>query len=113
MSSSRLTFGAMLSTVTTTANTVTATLEAVNQGVGMLTSYVGNAAEHQKLRQLADNETFVEELIREKSFEETQSTLRVSKFISQSDEHHSAYEKAYNKFNAILRKQSTETQPKD
>lgn len=103
MSSSRLTFSAMLSTVQTTANTVTATLEAANQAVGMLTAYVGEASANQKLRQVADREVFLENLITEKSEERALSRLKVEKFIAQSAKHHQHYEEAYETFSKLLR----------
>lgn len=103
MSSSRLTFGAMLSTVQTTANTVTATLDAANQAVGMLTAYVSEASANQKIRQVADREVFIENLIMEKSEERALANLKVEKFIAQSAQHRKHYGEAYEKFTELLR----------
>lgn len=103
MSTSRLTFGAMLQTVTTTANTVTATLDAANQAVGMLTAYVSEASANQKLRQVADREVFIENLIMEKSEERALLNLKVEKFIAQSPAHAKHYQGAYEKFTELLR----------
>lgn len=87
MSTARLTLGSILSTVNTTANTVTSTLDAVSSGIGMLNAYIDNAAAHQKARIAVDNEDFIESLVREKAQERTESTLRVQKYINQSQEH--------------------------
>lgn len=105
MSSSRLTFGAILSTVQTTANTVTATLDAANQGVGMLTAYVSEASANQRIRQIADREVFIENLIMEKSEERAMANIKVEKFIAQSAQHKDHYATAYNKFTSLLRQQ--------
>jgi hypothetical protein len=105
MSTSRMTLGAVLGTVQTTANTVTATLEAANAAVGMLNTFVTGAAENQRIRAIADQETFIEDLIREKSYEEAQSGLKVEKFIAQSASHKTHYASAYEKFTGLLRKQ--------
>ena len=103
MSTARLTLGSILSTVNTTANTVTSTLDAVSSGIGMLNAYIDNAAQHQKARIAIDNEDFIESLIREKSQERTESTLRVQKYISQSPEHAKAYQEAYETYSKLLR----------
>ena len=103
MSTARLTLGSILSTVNTTATTVTSTLDAAGKAVGMLNAYVENAASHQKARIAVDNEDFIESLIREKSQERTESTLRVQKYINQSQEHAKAYQEAYETYSKLLR----------
>ena len=103
MSTARLTLGSILSTVNTTANTVTSTLDAVSSGIGMLNAYIDNAASHQKARIAVDNEDFIESLVREKAQERTESTLRVQKYINQSQEHAKAYQEAYETYSKLLR----------
>lgn len=108
MSTSRLTFGAVLSTVQTTANTVTNVLDAANAGVGMLNAYVTQAADNQRIRQIADKETFIEDLIREKAMQQATQTLKINKFTAQSNEQSVAYETAYNTYKALLRSDKPE-----
>lgn len=103
MSTARLTLGSILSTVNTTATTVTSTLDAAGKAVGMLNAYVDNAASHQKARIAVDNEDFIESLVREKAQERTESTLRVQKYINQSQEHAKAYQEAYETYSKLLR----------
>ena len=103
MSTARLTLGSILSTVNTTATTVTSTLDAAGKAVGMLNAYVDNAASHQKARIAVDNEDFIESLVREKAQERTESTLRVQKYINQSPEHAKAYQEAYETYSKLLR----------
>ena len=103
MATARLTLGSILSTVNTTATTVTSTVDAAGKAVGMLNAYVENAAAHQKARIAIDNEDFIENLIREKSQERTESTIRVQKYISQSTEHAKAYQEAYETYSKLLR----------
>lgn len=106
MSTSRLTFGAVLSTVQTTANTLTNVLDAANASIGMVNTFVTSAAENQQIRAIADKETFIEDLIREKSFEQANSSLRVSKFTQQSNQHKEYFETAYDKYSTLLRPQA-------
>lgn len=103
MATARLTLGSILSTVNTTATTVTSTVDAAGKAVGMLNAYVENAASHQKARIAVDNEDFIENLIREKAQERTESTLRVQKYINQSQEHAKAYQEAYETYSKLLR----------
>ncbi|MBO5628399.1 MAG: hypothetical protein J5965_04895 [Aeriscardovia sp.] len=103
MATSRLTFGAILSTVQTTASTITATLEAANQGVGMLTAFVEEAAHNQKFRQTANREAFLVNLINEKTIEDAQALLVVDKFIAQSDRHRELFEKRHDVYTKLLR----------
>lgn len=103
MASSRLTFGAILNTVTTTANTVTTTLDAANKSVGILTAFVDKAATEQRVRHVADQETFLETLIKEKAEERALSDLRAEKFMAQSSAHKQHYQDAYQRFETLLR----------
>lgn len=105
MSSTRLSFGAILSTVQATANTVTSTLDAANKGVGILAAFVDKASSEQQLRHIADKEVFIESLIQEKSEERAMANLKVEKFVAQSANHAKHYESAYNKFTSLLRKE--------
>ena len=106
MSTSRITFGAVLDTVQTTATTVTNVLDAANSSIGMVNTFITSAAENQKIRAIADKETFIEDLIREKAFEQSASTLRVNSFMSQSAEHKNAFQNAYNTYSTLLRPQA-------
>lgn len=103
MSTTRLTFGAILNTVSSTANTVTAVLDAANQGATMLTSYVSEAAHNQRIRQIADREDFVEGLIKEKAEQRATANLKFEKFAQQSESHSKQLEESYNLYTALLR----------
>lgn len=99
----RMTFGSILSTVQTTANTVTATLDTANTAVGMLTAYVEEAAANQKSRQVANRESFIANLINEKAIEDSQAALVVDKFIAQSDRHRELFKAKYDTYTTLLR----------
>lgn len=103
MSTSRITFGAVLSTIQSTANAATSLVDTANAGIGMLSSFVAEAADNQRVRQIADREDFLESLIREKSMERSASTLKIAKFMAQSEEHAEAYTAAYNRYSELLR----------
>ena len=78
-------------------------MDAAGKAIGMLNNYVDNAAQHQKARIAVDNEDFIESLVREKAQERTESTLRVQKYINQSQEHAKAYQEAYETYSKLLR----------
>lgn len=103
MSTTRLSFSAVLGTVQATANTVTGALDAAAAGVGMLNSFVTQAADNQRIRQLADKEDFVENLIMEKAQQRAESYLKADKFAAKSDSHKQHYNSAYAAFETILR----------
>lgn len=103
MSTTRLSFSAVLGTVQATANTVTGALDAAAAGVGMLNSFVTQAADNQRLRQIADKEDFIEDLIREKGQQRTESDVKIAKFTSKSPDHLTAYKSHYSRFEKLLR----------
>lgn len=105
MSTTRLSFGAVLGTVQAAANTVTGALDAASAGVGMLSSFVTQAADNQRLRQIADKEDFIEDLIREKGQQRTESDVKIAKFTSKSGDHLAAYNNHYARFESLLRTQ--------
>lgn len=100
--STRLTIGALLNTVSTTANTVTNTLDVVNKSVGMLTAFVDNASENQKSRIAADRKIFLRSLINEKSTEVAHMNLKAEVFMRQSADHKAHFESAYKMFEELL-----------
>lgn len=103
MSTTRLSFGAVLGTVQSAATTITASLDTVSTAVGMATSFVTQAADNQRLRQIADKEDFVENLIMEKAEQRSVAHLKAEKFISKSPDHARLYGAAYDKFTKLLR----------
>ena len=103
MSTTRLSFGAVLGTVQSAATTVTTTLDTVAVAVGMATTFVTQAADNQRLRQIADKEDFVENLIMEKAEQRAISHLKAEKFVAKSSDHNRLYSAAYTKFTKLLR----------
>ena len=100
--STRLTLGAILNTVSTTANTVTNSLDVVNKSVGMLTAFVDNAADNQKSRIAADRKIFLRSLIIEKTTEVANMNLKAEVFMKQSADHKQHFETAYKMFEELL-----------
>lgn len=96
MANLRLTLGAVFGAVTGAADAVTNTLNAANTGVGMLSRYVSDAAEHQTVRAKYDNKVFAATVKQEKAKELTVSRLEIKQFISQSQDHAELYEAAFN-----------------
>lgn len=103
MSTTRLSFGAVLGTIQATANTLTGALDAAAAGVGMLNGFVTQAADNQRIRQIADKEDFVENLIMEKAQQATEAVIKAHKFCTKSKEHAEAYNDKYARFTSLLR----------
>lgn len=103
MSTTRLSFGAVLGSVQSAATTVTATLDAATGAVGMLTAYVSKASDEQRIRHLADKEDFVENLILERAEQRALSAIKAEKFMAKSPDHHKHFASAYAEFEALLR----------
>lgn len=104
MSSARMSFGAILSTVQATANTVTTTVDAANKSVGILTAFIDKAASEQKIRHLLDGEEFIDRLLIEKAESTAEVKLRGEKFASQSDLHAKHFNEAYARYEGLIRK---------
>ena len=103
MSTTRLSFGAVLGTVQAAANTMTGALDAAAAGVGMLNSYVVQAAENQRLRQVADKEDFIENLVMEKAQLRAESYIKAENFCAKSKLHNDHYNASYETYSKLLR----------
>ncbi len=103
MATTKLTFSAVLGSVQATAATLTNTVEAANQSVGILTAFIRKSAKEQQLQHLVDEEVFTENLIRSSAEEETLSEIKIQQFCKQSKEHSEGFTKSYDKFTQLLR----------
>lgn len=103
MTASRMAFGSILGTVTSAASAVTTTLDSVTAGVGMLNSFVAKAANEQRHRHIADEEVFLDRLIKEKAEESTLADISTKKFMAKSADHAKFYEEHFEKFTKLLK----------
>lgn len=103
MSTTRLSFGAVLGSVQAAATTVTTTLDAATGAVGMLSAFVVKASDEQRIRHIADKEDFIENLIMERAEQRATSVMKAEKFMSKSAAHAQHYEAAYKSFESLLR----------
>lgn len=102
VANTRMTIGAVLATVATTANTVTSTFDAVNKAIGMGNTAVSAAASRQKLRVAIDEHTYKTTLIREKAQEETEAKLKVVEFCAQSADHAELFKSSFDELMAVI-----------
>ena len=106
MATARSTVGSLFQSVSKAADTVTASLDAVTTGVGMINAYVTEQAESQRIRILIDKERNATRLIEEAALEEAQRADRIRSLINKN----AAFEKDYNesvaKFAALLNEQN-------
>ena len=99
---SRMTFGAVLATVQTTANTLTNTVSAINSAVGMANKFVTDAADRQVIRSKLDTAIFEKTLHQEKAQELAISRLTQKQFMAQSADHEQMYQSAFEELSSIL-----------
>lgn len=97
LANSRATFGALLGSVQTSALTVTNTLNAVNDGVGMLNKIISDAAVRQEIRSKADMLGYQEATILNKAQEMAEVTMQAQAYVDKSAEHATAYQSAHQK----------------
>lgn len=101
----RMTLGAALGTVTTAANTLSATFDAANKGIGMINTFVSDAAENQRLRSIANKERFTEQLIEDFAMEDALRAIKIDDFCADADKKRH-FEERYYVYEALLRKKT-------
>ena len=102
MATSRVTVGAVLGAVETTATTLTNTLNALNMGVNMINASVKEASENQADQQKTDRKDFRDNLLREAAKAKSDANLKVIEYCKQSPKHAELYEAAYNEYAALF-----------
>lgn len=107
MSTARMTFGTVLSTVSASAQAITTTVNVATKAVGMLDTYVSDAAEKQALRSLVDMEQFEVRLQEEISMEDTERQLKIDEFIGQSNRHQELYQANFDRIGQLLASRKT------
>ena len=91
----RMTIGALFGTVTNAAGAVSSTIDAVSAGVGMLETFVDNAALQQRKRMAADIVDLDQRIAVEKGEQMAQREVDTLKFCSQSDFHKESFDRNY------------------
>ena len=100
--SGRMALGSIMGAISTTANTVSGTLDAVNQGVGMLNHIITTAAKQQKDRSILDADDFQEYMVRDKAMQNVLSLKAVKEFIDADEFNKLNYEESYQRYSALL-----------
>lgn len=106
MATARSTVGSLFSSVSKAADTITASLDAVTTGVGMINAYVTEQAESQRIRILIDKERNATRLIEEAALEEAVRADKIRSQISKSKEFEKDYNDSVAKFAALLNEQN-------
>lgn len=103
MATTKVTFGSILGAVNSTANSVVSVLDVANTMIEKGQLAASTSLKKQRMEVLAEEENFLENLIRDKANEDAQSALRIQEFCKQSAEHAKLYQSAYERYNKILR----------
>lgn len=102
MATSRATLGSIFNAIQSTATTATNTLQVLDTTVNGINGFVSDKMDRAELRRKGSYSTFKEQLHRDLAQEEADSTLRVTEYMSKSEQHKSAYETAYNRIAPAL-----------
>lgn len=102
MATARSTVGSLFTSVGKAADTITASLDAVTTGVGMINAYVNEQAESQRIRILIDKERNATRLIEEAALEEAQRAEKIRTQIAKNPEFESDYNESVTKFHALI-----------
>ena len=84
MSTTRLTFGALLSTVTDATAAVSSTLNVVTKSIGMVDAHVSNMAANQAIRMKLEQSSTIERLIEETALADTQRQQGIKDYIEKN-----------------------------
>jgi len=95
MANLRVTLGAVFGAVVSSADAVTNTLGAVNEGINMLNRSVTDASENQQVRSAYDKAMFKATIRQDKARELTISRMEIKKFKEQSADHDTMFEAAF------------------
>lgn len=98
----RMTLGAILGAVTTTAGAVTGAIGTAASSIMLLDNYVGKALNEQKTRHVLESENFEERLLIELTQEQASLRLAADQFCNQSPAHQEHFNTSYAKLSAVL-----------
>lgn len=101
MATSRATVGAVLGTVTDTANAISGVVNSVANGMDMLNSYVKNEQAKQRLRHLADLSEYETVLSEQLSTQEAERKKKIAD-LCKDEESATYYNSAYSKFTTLF-----------
>ncbi len=103
MATAKFTLGSILGAVSSTANSLVATLDVGNTLIEKAQLAATSSLKKQRVETILDEESFLEQLIRDKANEDAQSQRRVRDFCKQSPEDAQAYQSAYERFTKLVR----------
>jgi hypothetical protein len=102
MATFRNAVGALYGTVASTANAVSGGVQAAGTTMIALNSYVQNMASQQQSRMKADNEIFLDELVKAKAAQIAESDLNEQEFRGRSTDHAKFYDAAKIRMQKLL-----------
>ncbi|WP_449474081.1 hypothetical protein [Sphingobium chungangianum] len=94
MATTRMTFGAVLGTITDTASMVSKTVTTIGGGIDMANRFVESAATDQRDRQAIHRKTFRDTLLREARIDVARSNREVFDFCTESQANAALYAQA-------------------
>ena len=102
MATARSTVGSLFSSVGKAADTITATLDAATEGIGMINAYVADQADAQRIRITIDKKRRATQLIEEAALEEAQRAERIRAQISKNPTFEADYNASVAIFHALV-----------
>lgn len=78
-----LTLGSIFGAITTTANTISNTLDAVNNGVGMLNKVVTDASKRQTIDSVIDMDQYLHNALTSKAQSEAENLVKLDQWMNE------------------------------
>lgn len=104
MANARLAIGSLFGAVVAVADTTTGTLNTVSKSVGMLETFVDDAARDQKDRSAANAEMSMQKISEDLALEMSEREQMVLKYTSQSAAHAESFKSNYDRILASIKK---------
>ena len=102
MATARSTVGSLFGSVAKAADTLTATLDAASEGVGMINAYIADQADAQRIRIIVDKKRRATQIIEEAALEEAQRAEKIRSQIAKSPEFEKDFNDSLATFHALV-----------
>lgn len=103
VSNTGMTLGSIFGAITTTANTVSNTLDALNNGVGMLNKVVTDASKRQQIDSVIDMDQYLETALVSKAQAETEQLVRVDAWLAEDASRKAHFNKTYDRLAGLFK----------
>lgn len=99
----RMSIGSAFGAITNAADSVASIFGTTNKAIGMLDTFVSDAAKHQKMRSAANTGDFKRKLEQDKAMEDTQRKKTIREFIGNDQQIASDFQESLTHYKELLK----------